>query len=487
MTPLGYIMLPVGLAALFLSKRWLYRLFVFWTLFSATSVANFGEGENGSALQVWMLFGSLWLLRLTIESLLQCDFVIDRRIARPCLWLMAFVFVASISLVMPIYIHGSLAITSPQQGNDSATPLFLTSHHVTQLLYLLLGGAIAVSVAHSNLRDGERLETERIILVSAVFISIWGLVQFCCNLTGIPYPDYIFNNSGSSSAKGYLETLFGLGRISSAAVEPSMFALGLISLLPLTFPAWLRRGSVFSVSTDRSCSVLFIVLLILCTSSTAYVGMLILAALLFLLLLRTRAITIVKALKCAAVSGIAAVTVVTSAASSIPIVSDIVNAVLLSKYSAGSGMERARTIGLAFGYFKEFPLLGIGWGSATSHDLIVKLLSNVGIVGTFAFFGAMYCVIRANWQALDTLALPTSLSRAAWLLSFTAFLFTSILITFPLAFGNFWLVLGMAMSTGWKAEPGKASVFSSPAQYQVSCVPFASDRSSSFNENVEAS
>jgi hypothetical protein len=40
MTPLGYIMLPVGLAGLFLSKRWLYRLFVFSTLFSATSAIN---------------------------------------------------------------------------------------------------------------------------------------------------------------------------------------------------------------------------------------------------------------------------------------------------------------------------------------------------------------------------------------------------------------------------------------------------------------
>ena len=66
MTPLGYILLPIGFAGMILSTKWLYRLFVFWTLFSATSAINFGQGEDGSALQVWMFFGFLWLLRLIL-------------------------------------------------------------------------------------------------------------------------------------------------------------------------------------------------------------------------------------------------------------------------------------------------------------------------------------------------------------------------------------------------------------------------------------
>jgi hypothetical protein len=114
------------------------------------------------------------------------------------------------------------------------------------------------------------------------------------------------------------------------------------------------------------------------------------------------------------------------------------------------------TVGMAFGYFQQYPLLGIGWGSAASHDLIVRLLSNVGIIGTFTFLVAMYCVIRANWRALDSLVLPMSLSRFAWFLGFSVFLFTSVFIGFPLAFGNFWLILGMAISTGWKTETRQA-------------------------------
>ncbi|MGB6728267.1 MAG: hypothetical protein WBE74_20415, partial [Terracidiphilus sp.] len=124
MTFLGYILLPIGLAGLCLSTKWLYRLFVFSTLFSASAVMNFGEGEHASALQVWMFFGFLWLLRLLVEHLSTLSFSINRRIVRPCLWLIAFLLIASFSLIMPVYINGSLAITSPYLGDETQTPLY---------------------------------------------------------------------------------------------------------------------------------------------------------------------------------------------------------------------------------------------------------------------------------------------------------------------------------------------------------------------------
>jgi hypothetical protein len=140
---------------------------------------------------------------------------------------------------------------------------------------------------------------------------------------------------------------------------------------------------------------------------------------------------------------------------SVPIVRDVLSSVLLDKASSGSALERLMTVQLAFGYFQKYPLLGIGWGSATSHDLLVKLLSNVGILGAFTFFAAVYCVLRANWRALDSFVLPMNLSRFAWFLALALFLFTGMLGEFPLALGNFWLVLGMAISTGWKAVPAQ--------------------------------
>jgi hypothetical protein len=452
MTALGYILLPIGFAGLLTSSRWLYRLFVFWTLFSATSVLNVGGTENGSAVQVWMFFGSLWILRLGLERVSLLSFSIDNHLRHMSYWMIAFLGVATVSLVMPVLINGSLLITSPIFGDNTETPLVLSAHDITQLLYLIFGGIIAICVAHVNLNDENREETERILLYSGIFIACWGILQFVCNVTGLPYPDSLLNNSGSGSGKGFMETLdIGIHRVSSAAVEPSILAQALLTLLPLTLPAWRKRGFVFSRRRDRMVTILFIIVLVLSTSSIAYLGLVIMALTYVLYSVRTGSFSKMKATFVFALIGILAMAVITVAFISVPFVSQLVDTVLLSKASSGSGLERAMTVSLAFGYFQQYPILGIGWGSATSHDLIVKLLSNVGIVGTILFFGLMFSIVRSNWKKISSRNSPLDLSREVWMMSLVCFVLTSILIEFPLVFGNFWLIIGMSMATACRS------------------------------------
>jgi hypothetical protein len=451
-TPLGYIFLPLGLAGLLLSDRWLYRLFVFWTLFSATSVLNVGGADNGSALQVWMFFGALWILRLGLQRVALLSFSIDRRLKGVSYWMIAFLAVATVSLVMPVLINGRLNIASPFLGDNTQTPLALSGHNVTQLLYLIFGGIIAICVAHTNLQRENREETERIILYAGLFIACWGIFQFLCNVSGLPYPGFLLNNSGSASGRGFMEALdTGIHRVSSAAVEPSVLAQALLTLLPITLPAWRKRGFVFSRRRDRLLALLFIIVLVLSTSATAYVGLVILALTYVLYSVRTGGISKTRAMFVFALTGIFAAAFAAVVFVSVPLVSEVVNSVLLGKASSGSGIERAMTISLAFGYFQRYPILGIGWGSATSHDLIVKLLSNVGIVGTILFFGAMFSIVRSNWQKISSRNSPVDLSREVWLMSLVCFVLTSILIEFPLVFGNFWLILGMSMATACRS------------------------------------
>jgi hypothetical protein len=453
MTPLGYILLPLGVAGLLVSPRWLYRLFVFWTLFSATSVLNVGEAQNGSAVQVWMFFGALWILRLGLERVSLFSFSIDNRLKRTSFWMIAFLVVATISLVMPVLIDGSLLIAAPTFEGDP-TPLVLTGHNITQLLYLIFGGTLAICVAHANLTDDNREETERIILYSGIFLACWGIFQFLCNITGLPYPDFLLNNSGSASGQGFRQALkdIGVQRVSSAAVEPSVLAQALLSLLPLTLPAWLKRGFVFSRRRDRLIALLFVVVLILSTSSVAYVGLAILGLTYVVYSVRTGRFSKRKAIAVVVPVGILATAIVAVAIISVPFVSQIADSVLLSKASSGSAIERAMTISYAFGYFQKYPILGIGWGSATSHDVIVKLLSNVGIVGTVVFFWGIFSIVRSNWRRISRGNSPLELSREAWLMSLVSFVLTSVLIEFPLPFGNFWLIIGMSMATAATAR-----------------------------------
>jgi hypothetical protein len=287
-------------------------------------------------------------------------------------------------------------------------------------------------------------------------------LQFFCSLSGIPYPSYIFNNSGSVSDFGYMERLYGYSRISSVAAEPSMFAQSLITLLPLTIPAWIKRGCVFSVSFDRTCSVVMLAALILSTSSTAYVGIVFLFFLATMLLLRTRTIGLAKAWMCVAGATAAGGALAAIVFAVFPAGRDILYLALLEKSSSGSGLERVMTISNAWDYFVQYPWLGIGWGSATSHDVVVKLLSNVGLAGTLVFLAAMYCVMRRNWRLLEPLTHRADLSRAAWFLAFSVFLATSAIAEFPLAFGNFWIVMGMAIATGAAPQSASQRQFAEP-------------------------
>lgn len=477
MTPLGYILLPVGLVGILKSERWLYRFFVFWTLFSATSVLNIGGSSgSGSAVQVWMFFGALWLLRLGLERVSLLSFSIDSRLKHLSFWMIAFLCVATVSLVMPVIINGSLQIASPNLGENDQTPLFLTGHNFTQVLYLIFGGMIAICVAHANLDDRKREETERIILYSGIFIACWGILQFCCNVTGIPYPDFLFNNSASGSAHGFKQVLdSGVTRVSSAATEPSVLAQALLTLLPLTLPAWRKRGFVFSRRRDRLITVLFIIVLVLSTSSTAYIGLLILALTFVAYSVRTRSFSKTKAVFVLGLFGTLAAAVIGVALASGPIVSKLVNGLLLSKASSGSAVERVMTITYAWGYFQKYPILGIGWGSATSHDVIVYLLSNVGIVGLVVFFCMILSVVRSNWQKISRSNSPLELSREVWLMSLVAFILTSLFIGFPMVFGNFWLVLGMAMATACRTATASDLSVAVRAQRPIARVPFRTE------------
>jgi hypothetical protein len=410
-----------------------------------------------------MFFGALWILRLGLERVSLISFSIDNRLKRMSYWMIAFLSVAAVSLVMPILINGSLEIASPFFGDNTETPLVLSSHNITQVLYLIFGGLVAICVAHANLDDESREETERIILYSGIFLACWGILQFFCNVTGLPYPDFLLNNSGSESGKGFKEALeIGIHRVSSAAVEPSVLAQALLTLLPLTLPAWLKRGFVFSRRRDRLVARLFIIVLFLSTSSAAYVGLAILALTYVVYSVRTGSFSRTKAVFVFGSVGILATAVVAVAFVSVPFVSEFVNSVLLSKASSGSGIERAMTISLAFGYFQKYPILGIGWGSATSHDVIVKLLSNVGVVGTVVFFCAIFSIVRSNWQKISSRNSPLELSREVWLMSLVSFVLTSILIEFPLPFGNFWLIVGMSMATA--CRPATARDLSVPVR-----------------------
>src|ERR1017187_7069674 len=101
------------------------------------------------------------------------------------------------------------------------------------------------------------------------------MLQWFCYWAGFNYPDFIFNTSLTASALGYKEALEDLGitRVSSVATEPSIFAqFSLIALVFAIFAVASGRA-VISKFWDRAVLFVTLVVLLMTTSTTAYVGL----------------------------------------------------------------------------------------------------------------------------------------------------------------------------------------------------------------------
>lgn len=445
-TFLGWIILPSSLVMIALKPEWVYALAIFFLPFSATSVINVGSGDTASGIQVWFYLATLLLLRWVILILFRLEFRIDRDIRRPVLYLLSFVAACAISLLMPLWISGRLQIMSPLLLDFTTTPLFFSTRNVTAFLYILAGFAFTVFIAHKNVTPKQFRRSASIYLLSCAFVASWGLLQLFLSVAHLPYPAIIFNNSASPSAAGYKETLgtTEIARLTSVAVEPSMLVQTLLVGIAFTLPAFFGSGYVRGRYRDRITASLLIFVCLAATSSVGYIGI----ALMFLLVCWAlyKAHRLRPGFLILSIFGIAALV---AAYFTIGIFHDVVDNALLNKNSSFSALERVKTIYYAVQYFFEYPILGVGWGSVTSHDLVAKILSNTGIVG-FTAFCAFVGVLFANMRGKSRVTSDKMYFDQASVILFIACVEMFVLATigqFPDVFGHFWFILGMAAAS----------------------------------------
>ncbi len=443
-TFVGWILIPLGIAFYCCRKQYLYPLTIFLVPFSATAVMNVGTGDSDSGLPAALFVGCLWIateirsrsLSMTGESHLNKS---RRR-------LQSFLVVVFISLLMPLWINGGLEIESAMLLDTTATPLRFSLKHVTQTLYLVYGILLSLSIARKNVVVSEFMRTLRIFVCSAMFVSVWGFFQLGCSWLNIPYPAFLFNSSSTPSAQGYAELVDTLGtqRISSVTTEPSIFAVCMLIALTFVLFATVSRTPIISRIWDRLATGILILGLILSTSTTAYLGLAFVLALYCCALIYVRILGLRHLLKLivffAILWGIYLVS---------PPVRDLVGAVLVNKAETYSALETMKSYILAWSYFRAYPILGLGWGSVTSRDLVLKLLSNTGVLGCAAFLWFLLRSLLSLWHAARVNTVPNQARRWCAISICSAFLAVIVLnvITgFEYSYAQLWFVIGLAIA-----------------------------------------
>ena len=445
-TPIGWILLPLGIVLCWASPQLLYVLMVFFLPFSATAAVNIGSADSASGLQASMLFGSLWILTELSTVFHYSRFPRLQQLRTPVRQLFLFVVIAGVSLIVPLWISGHVVIESSELGDSGSIPLQLTGNHISQLGYLVYGILLAILIAFRNSEAKEFVRSVKIFLISATFVSLWGFLQFTCWALNLDYPSFIFNTSKTESALGYTQQIrdIGLTRISSVATEPSMFAQVMLVAAVIALFTVISSQPLFSKARDRLILAIILGGLLLSTSTTAYLGLVLVAllygaALVHLKVLRSKyVIPLLLFLGALLVAG----------AFYSP-VRDIYESMILGKGDSYSALVRINSVLLARDYFLQFPVLGLGWGSVTSHDLVFKLLSNTGVVGFLVFVLFLITLMKRIWRTARSNK-DISVNAIWWPGCFSAVLvtliFTNIFGGFAFTYGHVWFVFGLVIA-----------------------------------------
>jgi hypothetical protein len=452
---LGIILLPLGILLLCLSPGRLPVITLFMVPFSASTVLVYDGATTPHWLPVVNWFGILWLVSKIPAFMRDGSVHLPPKRGASVTLLIAFTLVAGCSLIMPLLVAGNVRIESASLTDDSVFPLELRLNHLLVLWDLVFGVCFALLVARwSCNRDTLELAL-RIFVWSGVAVSVWGLLEYASFYGGPPYPSWLFNNNPEDAA-GVARVLRGeaaieIRRITSVAVEPSILAQVLVATVPIiVFSMWTDRP-LLTRTLDRAALAVLLTTLVLSTSVTALAGLLFLTGAIPLGLFILGRTGLRPMLWLGALAGGVVV-----AYWQVDVVRTFVTSFVLTKPTSDSGLERLVTVLNAWHHFLRYPILGLGWGSVPSTDLIVKLLANTGVLGLTVFVlmaaAVFRSLLRAVRTARDTADEWLAFRATAVGVSLATVLFVSAIARFTYEYAHFWLVLGLAL-----AVPGALS------------------------------
>ncbi|MBS1820792.1 MAG: O-antigen ligase family protein [Acidobacteria bacterium] len=453
-TPIGFILLIAGPLMAIARPDWLYVATVFFLPFTATALVNVGSGDNTSGLQASMYLGTVLIARIAIQILWSKKVSLPLRGKQALLWLGLFVATATISIGMPLWIDGRLQIPSAAFLDLSSTPLYLSSKNITGVLYLVYGFLLTYLVAIANQAQDMCRKTIKTFIAGSTFAALWGCMELFCKLTGATYPAIIFNTATGRSSQGYKEALAeGLFRLSSVAVEPSIFAISLLLAIAVYLPYILTSTPLFGKKYDRIFFGILCAILCMSTSSTGYLGLFVIAAIVFLLMCARRLVGIKHIVIFTLIPILGSLFVLSSS-----FAQQIFIASVFSKSESSSTLERLMTINNAYEIFVKYPLLGVGWASVTSHDLIFNILANAGVIGLFTFSMGLYFLFSALYRSIKSRNASLGLAGLMQVdfglyIALSVMMITSIASGFLDVFSFFWFILGMAIAASNQGSP----------------------------------
>ena len=314
-------------------------------------------------------------------------------------WLLLLVmWCAAASFFLPRIFAGDVLVTAvtrdAQHRVGSLVALRPVSGNITQLGYAL-GSLLVFAAVRVLLRQRGGLERfgEAVLVVAGLncFAALVNLAELYAGFP--PMLEYVRN---ASYAILHGEEIAGVARITGTFAESSAFSGFTLPLFAFTATLWLKN---VSPRIAGALAVASLVLLLLSTSTTAYVGLLACVACLILPLVwnAVRSGRLLRAgvlLPAAGVITLAVCAVLLFDPATVKAVTRFFDLTLFNKLESTSGVERSAWNYQAWLNFTQTYGLGVGLGSARASSYPLVLLSNIGAIG-----GVLYLAFLARLRA----------------------------------------------------------------------------------------
>lgn len=271
-------------------------------------------------------------------------------------------------------------------------PLFFSSQNITTAVYLIGTGiaALCCYIAVTRSKNLNPIVTAAIVItVTHATLGILGVA-----LRGTPWDQVVefFRNGSYSQVDQRTKSFI---RINGIMPEPSIYADFGLAWFILCFELWLRH--IRPRATGLAAALMAIVLM-LSTSSTAYVG---LAG--YALILVGRAALMPSYLRSDKLIAIGAVALLGTAFVALLMITsseaaqafeEMIRQMTVDKAGSDSGLQRAFWARQGIDAFFVSYGLGIGAGSFRSSSIVTAILGGMGIVGIVSFIAYL---LQVGW------------------------------------------------------------------------------------------
>lgn len=301
------------------------------------------------------------------------------------------VYILVTTLLYPRLFGGQVQLYSLNAAG-SLTPLGPSSTNFTQTIYLLISSSMVFVFGMAGRSDIFRRHYMRSVLLGGVALVGSGVLDLVANLAGKSDLLTPFHNATYNSLDTV--TLAGTYRVVGLMPEASVF--GQACCLTLSFLIFNFR--FFEPRLRRTVVLPTIVALTFMTfrstSSTGYVGLIVLAAAslgwllsgLVLVPIRT-ASTLRRAAYVIIGIGTMIIAVVLVGPYLLTKYNHLINAVLLDKQTSSSYLERSRWTAAGLAAFFSTHGFGVGVGSVRTSNWFVNILASTGLAGVALFGG----------------------------------------------------------------------------------------------------